>query len=289
MSDLDHGRWRDKYAAVRADHAARLKDEYIGDRYSTYSRLLHDFLNLSLRESARLEEDESRARVRAYDAFELASDLRSAVNRDANESKPDAQASEKEKQEWRSEQGRLWSHRDPEPALYPDYGKEIARVDTAGIGDIAARYMQRPWLQHGLFEWMMLDALLYAEIVEFAFTWKSRAPWSEGYGWMSAINHKGDLRAMRKSAMRKRLVWRLFDWTLGFVAPAIGRGWCGLARPSTCDRRPRYRAQSCNLDTQSGIGLPAVTAPGPRRTAPIISVVSSPRRGVLLECRLAAT
>lgn len=221
---------QDDYRAVRDDYERRIERSCFGERYSPLAQLLQDFIRLSLRESAKLEEDEDQAQARAYDAFELASDFHSAVNPHGRDEEPNADADDKEKRAWRFKRAQLWHHHDPEPILEADDGAHIHTVDKSEVGDIAARYVQRPWLQYGRFEWMMFDALLYAEIVAFAVDWKARAPAYQGYGWFSTVMHKGNLRAMRKEAARKQMIWRAAEWAIGFVFPAIAI-WNSAGKP----------------------------------------------------------
>src|SRR5262249_53682924 len=100
-------------------------------------------------------------------------------------------------------------------------GDRVRAIEKTELSDIAARYLQRPWLEHGYFEWMIFDALLYAEIVALAVDMKDGAPSSEGYSWDSSFKHKGDLRAMRKEAARVKFGWHVAGWSIVFVLPIL--------------------------------------------------------------------
>jgi hypothetical protein len=214
---LPHSRY--EYLRVAAEQ--QIGRLCYGNWSSAFGRLLKAFSELSLRESERREEDEHAANSRLCDAIELAERFQGAVNEFASYKEPDPKADRDEHKRWTAKCCQLWSHRDPQPALYTSSsGEQVRTVEKAELGAVAASYFQRPWLAHGQFEWMMFDALLYAEIVALAVDLKDRAPASEGYDWMSSVRHKGDLRAMRSEAIRRKFFLRTIGWLVSFGLPA---------------------------------------------------------------------
>ncbi len=192
-----------------------------GERWSAFSSLLEEFSRLSLEESAKVAEVEEGADARLSDAIDLAHRFRDAVNV-TNRNEPDEKADEKQRKEWARQFCRLWTHTDPTGALYSSIpGDQLRTIDKEELSDVAARYIQRPWLEFGRFEWMIFDALLYAEIVGFAVDWKNKAPASDGYSWLSSLTHKGDLSAMQKEAKQRQFFYRSLGWFTAFVLPGI--------------------------------------------------------------------
>jgi len=212
---------REGTESLREEFARRIADMGYGDRWSPFTRLLNDFVELSLSESERLGEDLHATRTRAHDAIELADNLRSAVNEHSRDEEPSAAGDQTKRKQWRQKQGLLWQHNDPEGALYTsETGSVVRAIEKDSLGNVAAQYLQRPWLHHGWFEWMILDALLYSEIVAFARTLKATAPASEGFSFLSSSKHKGNFRAMSSEAARVRLTWRAINFI--WVAAQFG-------------------------------------------------------------------
>lgn len=220
------------------------EDRFPGLKVGPFYRLLMQFQELSIKESERLGENEE-AGVRRYrDAINLATDFWTAVNPAARQKRiEDRNAEDDNKGEegvppsWDGPLCELWEHADPRWVLYANKPGEQAKrtgygraaddfvkrslsgvpgsqhIDVGSLEVVVGRYVQRPWLAYGPFEWVALDALLYANIVECAIEMKDAAPTSEGFSLDSSAKQKGDLQAMRRAAKLHRFLMRAGGWT----------------------------------------------------------------------------
>jgi hypothetical protein len=67
----------------------------------------------------------------------------------------------------------LWSHLKPEFAFSQGSKSDHFReVDQQLLGQAIERYMRSPWLANDVLEWMMVDALVYQDVVSFGETIK---------------------------------------------------------------------------------------------------------------------
>lgn len=120
-----------------------------------YTRLVKDITVRILSYSRTHGESEEAFSARVRDALSLVDDLQHGLHAD-------------------TQVAGIWSHDYKDHNLLSSTIKEGRQsshrkeVDRTAVRDVALRYLQRPWMENHLLEWMIVDSLLYAEIVAFA-------------------------------------------------------------------------------------------------------------------------
>ena len=161
---------------------------------SQYNKILGQVADkvaeFSISENESVEEFENHL----VDAFGVVDSAKRALRRLGEDY--DAWDKKKKEQKIEKEDHVIWYHGDVEEAFRKGYESELAKeVDRDLMTDTTIEYLARPWMENELLEWIMVDSLIFHEIIEFGERIKATVLTINPISYLDA---KGNLEKMQK-------------------------------------------------------------------------------------------
>jgi len=114
----------------------------------------------------------------------------------------------------------IWTHGDPQRALTDGYTSDKhLQFERGDLWHQIAKYLERPWLQSPALEWLLVDAMIYHELVQFADAIKLEMP---GGGYFKA---EGNLEKMNLIRIKWRLRVLAVKAAIFLGTPAVAVWW----------------------------------------------------------------
>jgi len=205
------------------------------DRHGSkqFNHVLSAVVAGALDHATKIGEDELAFEHRLSDAYEVIVSLQRACNpifRDTflGSLETEEQKKAKEPAEYENASRRIWWHREPHRVMIDGTDSDqYIQVEKSSLVYVIGRYLQRPWMQNDLLEWMMVDALVYHEIVEYGEAIKQRAPLGPSLVGLNLwyFTTKGRVLGMAWRGMLWHLGWFAAILTALVCLPYVGYQW----------------------------------------------------------------
>lgn len=199
---------------LASDHRNRIiqrKKEFLKEKllptdhsffHSQYNNVLKQVAEKTAEFSIKSEEDEDEFKNRLWDAFEIITDITSAISFPGKEEEESDDTKSEEKPITKHDHA-IWFHGNVQNAFYRGYESEHAKkVDKECMTEQAVKYLHRPWMENELLEWVLVDSLMYREIIGFGESIKKYSP--KGFLNLNENYYvaKGNIEEMQKENIK---------------------------------------------------------------------------------------
>ena len=170
-----------------------------------------------------VDEGLSNYKTRLADAIDVVKSIHSAINTDPSSYTPTENENSKEQEidQSYSEQT-LWNHGNLHAAFQEGYeSTHYKKVNKEILEHEAVRYLQRPWMWDDHLEWVMIDALMFCEAIEFGEYIKQNLPGHTNSLGLNAayFSAKGNLKKMARARQKKHIMKTAREFLFFVILP----------------------------------------------------------------------
>ena len=162
-------------------------------------------------------------RKRLADAIDVVQSIQSAINEAPIPEIPAEQNNGKQKEiEHSHSEETIWKHGNLQAAYQGGWESvHHKNIDKVALEHEAVRYLQRPWMWNDQLEWVMIDALMFCEVIEFGEYIKQNDPgYMNSRGTNTAyFSAKGNLKKMAWMKRKNQIMNSARELLLVIVFP----------------------------------------------------------------------
>lgn len=180
--------------------------------YSQFNTLLNELGDRVLAYSRARDESAEALRARLGDAHDVLSRIKFALTPQLDEQDRNRRYAEMSDEQWEREiqvrKHQIWRRRDPEQVMRMGFeSTDHVEINREELSHGIAQYLERPWLQNTQIEWLLIDALIFSEIV--AFGEKIKEGLTEKRDFLGINEHyfatQGNLHKMGNRLLKEQL------------------------------------------------------------------------------------
>lgn len=163
-------------ASENKNYIIKKKNEFLKEKllpversyfYSQYNMILKQIADKISEYSIEMNEDEDDFENRLYDAFEIVRLMKTAVKiENEQELEEETKNIDLQGETTKKEDHEIWVHGNIQQAFYQGFESEHSKkIDREWLTEIAIKYLHRPWVENELLEWILVDSLMFGELV----------------------------------------------------------------------------------------------------------------------------